>query len=195
MRGRKRQSLTSLMTKLSDIEISKSIATGKLIREHAQFNTTDKIVTAVIFIALMIYSLLTFLQISLDIPKDRISFLTILLPIVFLFAFYCLYRTLIGNSLTSIETSFGQRKNHELLCGFLKDFQYSIFQNSKEIIIVNDESELSFNGLWSKKITFIISERKIYFNIVKIYPIINPPVLFSHLILKHDLKKYFSKNQ
>jgi len=183
------------MTKLSEIEISKSIETGKLIRKCAWFNITDKIAAGVIFIALMICSLLTFLQINLGDPKDRASFLTILSPVVFLFALYCLYRTLIGNRLTSIETSFGQRKNHELLCSFLKDFQYDIFQSSKEIIIVNDESELSFNGLWSKDITFIISERKILFNIVKIYPIINPPVLFSHLILRHDLKKYFSKNQ
>jgi hypothetical protein len=183
------------MTKLPDIEISKSIETGRLIRKHEWFDVMDTILFAIIFISFLLYSSFMFLQIDFQDPKDRVSFLTILLPVIFLFALYGLYRTLIGNRLTSIETSFGQRKNHELLCSFLKGFQYDIFQNSKEIIIVNDESELSFNGLWTKEITFIISERKIYFNIVKSYPIITPPVLFSHLILKHDLKKYFSKNQ
>ena len=183
------------MTELSDIEVSKSIETGKLIRNYAWFNITDKIAAAIIFTALMIYSLLTFLQINVEDRKDRNSFLTILLSLVFLFALYCIYRILYGDRLTSIDTSFDQRKNHHLLCSFLKDFQHDIYQESKEIIIVNDESELSTNGLWSKNITFIISERKIFFNIVKVYPIINPPVLFSHLILKHDLKKYFSKNQ
>ncbi|MEO9257162.1 MAG: hypothetical protein ABI207_02200 [Crocinitomicaceae bacterium] len=182
------------MTKLPDIEISKSIETGRLIRKHDWLDVMDTILFAIIFIGLLVYSLFMFLQIDFQDPKDRVSFLTILLPVIFLFALYGLYRTLIGNRLTSIETSFEQRKNHDLLCSFLKDFQYDVSQNSKEIIIVNDESELSYNGLWSKDITFIISERKIFFNIVKIYPIISPPVLFSHLILKHDLKKYFSKN-
>ncbi len=195
MRGRKRQSLTSLMTKLPDIEISKSIKRGRLIRKHEWFDVIDTILFVIIFISFLVYSFFMFLQIDFQDPKDRGSFLTILLPVIFLFALYGLYRTLIGNRLTSIETSFGQRKNHELLCSFLKDFQYEIFQNSKEMIIVNDESELSIKGLWSKQITFIISERKIFFNIVKIYPIINPPVLFSHLILRHDLKNYFSKIQ
>ena len=184
------------MTKLSDIDIPKSIETGKLTRKHAWFDIIDRIIVAVIFTSLMIYSSLLFLQINFNDPKDRASFLTIILPVIFLFALYCLYRTLIGNRLTSIETSFGQSKNHELLCSFLKDFNYDdISQNSKEIIIVNDESEFSYDGLWLKKITFIISERRIFFNIVKIYPIINPPVLFSHLTLKHDLNKYFSQNE
>ena len=183
------------MTKLPDIKISKSIETGRLIRQHEWFDVMDKIVFAIIFISFLIYSFFLFLQIDFRDPKDRVSFLTILLPIIFLFALYGLYRTLIGNRLTSIETSFGQSKNHELLCRFLKEFHFDTYQTFKEVIIVNEESELSYNGLWSKAITFIICERKIYFNIVKVYPIINPPVLFSHLILKHDLKKYFSKNQ
>jgi hypothetical protein len=183
------------MTKLHDIEITKSIETGRLIRKHEWLDVINIILFAIIFVAFLVYSFFMFLQIDFQDPKDRVSFLTILLPAIFLFALYGLYRTLIASKLTSILTSFGQRKNHELLCCFLKDFQYDISKNSKEIIIVNDESELSYNGLWSNEIIFIISERKIYFNIVKIYPIINPPVLFSHLILKHDLKKYFSNNQ
>lgn len=183
------------MIQLSDIEISKSIETGNLIRKHKWFDIIDRIGFAIIFFGLMIYSSLMFLQINFNDPKDRASFLTILLPIVFLFALYGLYRTLIENRLTCIETSFGQSKNHELLCSFFKEFHYDTFRASKEVIIVNEEDELSYNRLWSKTITFIISERKIYFNIVKINPRINPPILFSHLILKHDLKKYFSNNQ
>ena len=172
------------MTQLSDIEISKSIESGKLICKHKWFDIVDRIGFAIIFLGLMIFSSLMFLQINFNDPKDRASFLTILLPIVFLFELYCLYRTLIGNRLTCIETSFGQNKNHELICGFLKESHYETFRTSEDIIIVNEEDELSYNGLWSKTITFIISDRKIYFNMVKINPIMNPPILFSHLILK-----------
>ena len=183
------------MTKLSDIEILKSIDTGYLTRKRRWFDVIDRIGFAIIFIGIMISTSLELFGIDFSNPKDRASFLTILLPIIFLFAFYGLYRTIVENRLTCIETLLEQNRNHDVLCDFLKEFHYDIFQNSKEIIIVNDEDELSFNGLWSKTITFIISERKIYFNIVKINPRMNPPVLFAHLILKHDLKKFFLKNQ
>src|SRR6185437_5956008 len=133
------------MTQLSDIEISKSIETGKLIRKHKWFDIIDRIGFAIIFLGLMIYSSLMFLQINFNDPKDLASFLTILLPIVFLFALYGLYRTLIENRLTCIETSFGQSKNHELLCSFLKEFHYDTFRTSEDVIIVNEEDELSYN--------------------------------------------------
>lgn len=183
------------MIKLYDVEISKSIETGWLIRKHTWYDIIDKIAFAIILILLIVCSLLIFLQINFNDPKDRISFLAILLPVVFLFAFYGLYRIFFGKRLTIFETSFGQSKNHELLYSFLKDFQYKNFQDSEDIIIANEENEFSFNLGSSKTIVFIISERKIYFNIVNKYPIISPPVLFAHLILKHDLKKYFFKNQ
>ncbi len=183
------------MIQFSDIDISKSIETRSLICKRDWIDILNRIGFAFIFITLMINSTISFLDINFEDPKDRASFLTILLPIFFLFALYGLYRTIMENRLTGIETSFGQIKNHELLCGFLKEFQYDTFRSSKEIIIVNEESELSYDGLWSENITFIISERKIYFNIVKVYPRMNPPVFFSHLIMKHDLKKYFSKIQ
>lgn len=184
------------MIQFSDIDISKSIETRNLIcSKRDWFNILNRIGFALIFIALMINSTTSFLDINFNDPKNRASFLTILLPTFFLFALYGLYRTLMENRLTCIETPFDQIKNREILCGFLKEFQYDTFRSSKEIIIVNEESELSYDGLWSEDITFIISERKIYFNIVKVYPRMNPPVLFSHLILKHDLKKYFSKIQ
>ena len=180
---------------LSDINLLKSIETGKLIRKDDWFDFIDTISFAVFPIALMLYSLIALSQINFDNPKDRTSFIVLLSPIVFLSALYGLYRKLMEDRLSFIETHFGQHKNHEVLCEFLQEFSYDIFQSSKDVITVNEESELSYDGLWSKDITFIICERKIYFNIVRDYPIINPPVLFSHLILKHDLKKYFSKIQ
>ena len=74
---------------------------------------------------------------------------------------------------------------------FLKQKGYEVFTESKDIIIVNVEESLSFNNLWTKTITFITDDRKIYFTMVKNYPKINPPVFFSHWSLKADLKKYF----
>lgn len=119
----------------------------------------------------------------------------ILLPVVFLFAAYGLYRSIVSNQLICIETIFDKNKNDELLRKFLNEFHYEIYRSSQTIILVNDENELSFNGLWSKMITFNIIEGKIYFNIQTLNPIINPPIFIAHLILKHDLKKFIKKYQ
>ena len=181
------------MIRISDIEISKSIESGYLIRRRNWINSLERILLAFITIALMVYLTSTFLDIDFHDPKDRNSFLTFFLPLCFLFLTYFLYRILMQNRLTCIETSFGQNKNHELLCVFIKEFQYDILQESKKIIIVNEEDEMSFNGYWSKDIIFLIYERKIYFNILYISPRASRTVLFFHFILKHDLKKYFSK--
>jgi hypothetical protein len=119
----------SHMTNLSDIEIAKSMETGNLIRKNKWFGVFDRIGSAIIFIALMFYSSLMFLQINFEDPKDRASFLTILSPLVFLFSLYGLFRTIIENRLTCIETSFGQSKNHDLLCRFLKEFHTIFFRS------------------------------------------------------------------
>lgn len=180
------------MIKLSDIEISKSIESGYLIRKRNWFDFVDRILLAFISITLMWVLALSFLRIDLQNPKDRNSFLTVLLPLAFLFLLFVLYRVLMQNRLTCIETNLGESKNHEQLCLFIKEFQYDILKKSKEIIIVNEEDEFSFNGGWSKTIIFLISERKIYFNILYTTPKAVRTVLFFHLILKHDLKKFFS---
>ncbi len=182
------------MNKLSDIDVNKSTEKGYLICKRGWLDKIDRPILAFLFISGMTFTALIFFQFNFNDPRDRNSFAIILLPIIFLFWLYCLYRTIIENRLTCLKTSLNQDQNHELLSNFLKERNYEIFTNSKEIIIVKEESELSLNGYWSKTITFIIGERKVYFNIVKNCPIINPPVLLTHLILRHDLKKYFLKN-
>ena len=182
------------MNKLPDIDINESTEKGYLICKRDWLDKIDRPIFAFFFISGMIFTTLTFFQFNLNDPKDRNSFAIILLPILFLFWLYCLYRTIVKNRLTCLKTSLNQDQNHELLYNFLKEMNYEILTSNKEIIIVKEESELSFNGYWSKTITFIIGEKKMYFNIVKNYPIINPPVLLTHLILRHDLRNYFLKN-
>ena len=182
------------MNKLTDIDIHESIEKGYLICPRDWLDKINRPILALLFSSGMTFTALIFFQFNLHDSRDRNSFAFILLPILFLFWFYCLYRTIIENRLTCFRTSLNQDQNHEMLCNFLKEMNYEIFKSSKEIIIVKEESELSFNGNWSKTITFIITERNVYFNIAKNYPFINPPVLINHLILKHDLKHYFLKN-
>ncbi len=137
------------------------------------------------------YPTLLFFEIDIDNPNDKAVAFTIL-PLVILFGLYGLYRKLTETRLIYIETLFTQHRNKKLLVDFLKLKGYDIFRDSKEVIIATNEESLSFNMLWTKTFTFIISERKIYFTIVKNYPKVSPPVLFTHLFLKADLKKFFN---
>lgn len=81
------------------------------------------------------------------------------------------------------------------MLAFLKLRGYEDFRQNKEVIIVTNEEDLSFNKLWTKTITFIVSDQVVYFNIVKNYLKLNPPVLFSDLFLKRDLKKFLAGHE
>ena len=115
----------------------------------------------------------------------------VIFPLIILFGLYGLYRKLSEKKLIGINTSLPRHKNKENLLEFLKLNGYEVSRESKEIVIVNVEDILSFNKLWTKTITFIVDDRRIYFTIVKNHTKLNPPVFFSHWSLKADLKKYF----
>ena len=182
------------MANLSYIDTDKSIATGRLCFNRSKFDkfeqVTDTIVWSVLCLAIVFYPTLAYFHVDINSSNDRaVAF--VLFPLIILFGLFGLYRKLTENKLISIDTSLPRNKNKNFMLEFLKQKGYEVFTESKDIIIVNVEESLSFNNLWTKTITFITDDRKIYFTMVKNYPKINPPVFFSHWSLKADLKKYF----
>jgi hypothetical protein len=177
------------MANLSYIDIESSINTRRLVCKHSWLDILDKVVFCMLCISMMAYPSLLLFKTDISNPNDKVLAFTIL-PLAILFGMYGLYRKLTETKLLRIETSFARHKNKEMLLAFLKQRGHEIFRQNKEVIIVTNEEDLSFNKLWTKTITFIISDKVILFNIVKNYPKLNPPVLFSHLFLKRDLKKF-----
>lgn len=182
------------MANLSYIETEKSIAAGRLSLSLSKLDKvleiTDTIVWSTLCIAIMFYPSLAYFHVDINSSNDR-ALAFVLFPLIILFGLFGLYRKLTEKKLIDIDTSLPRHKNKENLLEFLKLNGYEVFRESKEVVIVNVEESLSFNNLWTKTITFIIDDRKIYFTMVKNYPKINPPVFFSHWSLKADLKKYF----
>lgn len=181
------------MANLSYIDTEKSIAAGRLSFNRSGFNKfeqiTDTIVWSTLCIAIMFYPTLAYFHVNINSLNDRaVAF--VLFPLIILFGLYGLYRKLTEKKLIGIDTSSPRHKNKEYLLEFLKLNGYEVFRESKEVVIVNVEESLSFNNHWTKTITFIIDDRRIYFTMVKNYPKINPPVFFSHWSLKADLKKF-----
>jgi hypothetical protein len=182
------------MANLSYIDTAKSIEKGRLIASLNWLDNIDKITDRIVFSLLLIsfvgsLSLIYFQGEIKNSNEKAIAY--VVFPVVISLGLYSLFRKITESKLISIETHFGRHRNKELLLAFLEQNGYDIYRDSKEIVIVDVEESLSFNKIWKKTITFILADNKIYFNITKKYPILNPPVLFTHLFLKLDLKKYF----
>jgi hypothetical protein len=182
------------MANLSYIDTAKSIEKGRLIASLNWLDNIDKITDRIVFSLLLIsfvgsLSLIYFQGEIKNSNEKAIAY--VVFPIIISFGLYSLFRKITESKLMSFETHFGRHRNKELLLAFLEQNGYYIYRDNKEIVIVDVEESLSFNKIWKKTITFILADNKIYFNIAKKYPILNPPVLFTHLFLQRDLKKYF----
>lgn len=182
------------MANFSYIDTEKSIAAGRLSlnlsRHDKVLELTDTIVWSTICIAIMFYPTLAYFYININSTNDRIVAF-VLFPFIILFGLYGFYRKITEKKLISIDTSLPRHRNKQYLLEFLKFNGYEVSSESKDVMIVNFQESLSFNNLWTKTITFIIDDRKIYFTVVKNYLKINPPVFFSHWSLKAELNKYF----
>jgi hypothetical protein len=182
------------MANLSYIDTVKSTTTGWLIIKRDWLDKIDAITDKIVFSSLLISFVgclfLIYFQGEIKNSSEKaISY--VVFPIAILFGLYSLFRKITENRLTSFTTDFAGPRNKELLLIFLEQKGYDSVSGNKEVVITDVEETLSFNKIWKKTITFIVADNKIYFNIVKKYPVLNPPVLFTHLFLKRDLKKYF----
>jgi len=180
------------MIDISCINKEQSISTGRLIRKHSWVDFFDKIAFSIVAGVFIFYGVFT--EIAIRVDGIFTGFLIyIVAPFSILIGVYCIYRKIFENNLEYVQTNLSKNENKEILKKFLEKYKYIISQQDDDAILVIDEHLLSFNGLWRKKYYFLIVNQCIYFNIAKLYPIISPPVLISHLILKSDLKKFVSK--
>ena len=174
-----------------NIDINKSVQSGKLIYKKNWLAYLDIIAFVIMFLALFTTPFLFISEMDINNSNDKIIvFITVILLIPF--SIYGIFRKLNENKLLKVETSFDKKKNNDLVIAFLLKNESKIYKKSKEVIISKQEEELSYNWLWSKTITFIITDGAIYFNMVKNYPKLNPPVMFSHLLMLSDLRKFVS---
>ncbi len=173
------------------INIEKSIIAKKLIYKRDWADIINAIGVIIILIPLAILSGVLF-WLDMQVSK-KLSVLVFTCIFIFILAVYSIYRTIMGSHLSHIHTGFQKNKNMDLVLAFVNKTNNSILLKNKNIIIINEENELSWNNVWSKTIIFIPDDNTIYFNIKKDYPKLNLPVLFSHLALKSELKNFIKK--
>lgn len=131
---------------------------------------------------------------SLSVEGEFTGFLIyVLAPLLIIFGIYGIYRVWKNRELLKIETSFSEMENKALLIDFLQQRKYHIISQTNNSIFVIEEESMSVNDLWTKHFTFIINDHAILFNVQKNYPRLNPPVFFTHILLKNDLKKFIAQ--
>ena len=181
------------MANLSYIDTVKSTATGWLIIKRDWLDKIDAITDKIVFSSLLISFVgclfLIYFQGEIKNSNEK-AVAYVVFPIAILFGLYGLFRKIAENRLISFGTQFAGHRNKELLLMFLEQKGYDFVRGNKEVVIADVEESLSFNKFWKKSITFIVADNKIYFNLVKKYPILNPPVIYT-LIFKTGLKKIF----
>jgi hypothetical protein len=179
------------MFEISKLNIDKSIATKRVVYKKGALESINENVILIYIIPLAIISAILFWK---DVQESKkLTVLVFTCALIFIFCIYSIYRIFAGSKLGSINTGFSKEDNIKLLLQFAESYNYEIIYKSKSLVILNEENEISWNNTWSKKIILISEDDTVYYNIKKDYPKFNPPIFFSHLILKRDIKNYFKK--
>lgn len=185
------------MTRITDINAAESIRTGRLIFKRGWEYYIDKLVALILSAAMCMFGVI--LQINTKVDGELSGFLVyIVSPVLITGGLYALYRLMTENKLMIIKTGFSKNKNHKLLIAFLNKYQYHPYHEKDDIIIAEDDDELSTESAGfanRKEYTFIIEDLIIYSNAKKISRSTTFPSLFAHLILKHDLVKFIAETK
>ena len=180
------------MTEFLNIDVENSIASGYIRPRRIPARIIDSISFFVLCVMATIVSISIFRDLHIDGELTAFGYY-VCAPVLFVFGTYGIYRILLETKLTCINSNMNIHDAHETLMAFLKKGGYDTFLNKRNLVVVTEESTMSFNNTWIKVFTFIIENDKIYFNVVKRYPKGNPPVFFTQLILAYDLERLFSK--
>jgi hypothetical protein len=179
------------MRNLKNLNISQSIKFEKLIFDEKWFDKIDRLVIYFFFTWGAILPFLIFND-----PYQKVSEKTISSYLIFIITLVCLYviyRKATEKNLIKITSKYNLEKNIELVNEYCRNLGYEKYRNSKNIIIYNEENIFNVNPNYQTSRVFLLSDKYVYFTIVKENYKLNIPTLTSHLFLKKDLNKILNK--
>ena len=174
----------------SPIDIKKSIETGWLIQPRTWF---DKIEFGIFFVfpcAFLISLPVLIVQTKHPNANER-PFVYFIFPLMIALSIYSIYRKIFENKLSVVETNLPQAQCHKILDGFIRLQVVDKIDHFQNGIITTKESSISYNDSRAIITTYIITDNRLFFNIVRKNPKISFPVFFQHFFLKHKLRKLF----
>jgi len=175
------------MRNIENININESLNKQKLVFKEDWFDKFDRF--SLYFIFSLVIGVFSFVIFNLKIENTLVT--DIIFPLVILFCIYVIYRKASELSLTKVESLMDSKMNLKLLIDYAEQKQYDIYSKSYDLLILNESSD--FNSNQKKTMIFILKDNFVLFTIIQDKSKVNVPILISHIFLKFELKKLFSK--
>lgn len=173
------------MRVLRNLNISKSIANGKLIIRENWFEKLDRIMVFFFHTIFFCMPFLVFFDPHKDSNQEGIEYY--LLFTLSLFSLYVIYRKFSEFRLCKITSRNTLDENKELIKEFFLQKGYELNRNSKKLLVFNSDNGFSSNYKTSR--IFLFDGNDVYFTMIKSNFRMNLPVLFSHFFVQNEIKK------
>lgn len=171
------------MRDIREINVSKSIETGRLSCKTDWWDISEICFTCIVFTVWTFVLCLIFI-------KEKISPIHYVLPFPIVLLIYGIYRKLVEKKLQSIDTKHTATSSKEILLQFAKKYNYNVRRDYNGVMILSRERDIS--SLFTSTV-LLIRKNKIFFTMLRSASKIDPPVFFSHLRFKRKLENYFNQ--
>ncbi len=180
------------MITLKDIQIEKSIATGRLLYTKSWTVYLQIIVYLYAMIFGSIVCPYLIFRYELDLTNINDQFIGYyILPLVVFFGLYMTIRTFTELRLKTIQTNHDCEQNKQLILSFAETKGYLVRRKYNNCIIL-DQPKLNEN--YAKTAVLLLKDKAIYFTVIQDNFRLNTPTFVSHLFFTWRLKKWIQKN-
>ncbi|HCR76664.1 MAG TPA: hypothetical protein DIW37_09725 [Chryseobacterium sp.] len=174
------------MRSLKNLDIQKSIESGKLIYDESISDKIDRYTNYLVFGALFYFSIAGLYKIK---PSANNDLEYILYSIVLIFVLYSSYCLFTEKRLKEISFSIHKEEAKRRILEYAKKYHYRISNISNNLIYLNEPIN-SFSFLDEERtIIIFFKDQSVLYTVIKSGRRINAPVLFSQHIIRKDIRK------
>lgn len=174
------------MRSLKNLDIQKSIESGKLIYDESISDKIDRYTNYLVFGALFYFSIAGLYKIK---PSANNDLEYIVYSIVLIFVLYSSYCLFTEKRLKEISFSIHKEEAKRRILEYAKKYHYRISNISNNLIYLNEPIN-SFSFLDEERtIIIFFKDQSVLYTVIKSGGRINAPVLFSQHIIRKDIRK------
>lgn len=177
------------MRNISYLKVDESIDKQRLVYKKDLFDKMDDYFYIFIFLAALLasYNLLSLV----DFKNSNDSFFAIIYLLFPIIAFCFLIRKIFEYRLKVIKTHNNQELNREKILKYIEENGLEIYRNNQKCVIFNHDHD-SFNHCATTIVLF--KSKNVFYTTIRDKFKTNTPTIFTHIFIKHDLKKILTKS-
>jgi len=177
------------MRELRKINIEDSVSKKWLTFDEGCLGKLNRLAVLVLFGQFIFLPVLMILNEKFISSNDEFI-LHWVLPISILIGLYGIFRSLTEKQLIKINTSQDRQTIKKAILEYAEKNQLEIYRKSNDCIILNSLSYMYINTSHRKTRIFFFNDGLLLFTVIRDNFKVSIPVFFTHLFLKHDLKKF-----